>query len=352
MVRQVFDLAMKEYGHARIANTLNAQGIPAPRGGAWCKTGIARILANIAYTGVQASGAWQKKPGTKTFTLNLSNLRAIIVPNAHEAIIPQSVWDAIHGRPRNPTTATPRMLTGILKVNGDSVTGDDCHGRAFYRVRGKKGRPWLPVAEAEAVVWESLQRVLTDPAVIEACLTDQADRGHRQDVMARVALGEAQLGKLRGRRDRLVEMRLDQELTKEEFQRRDQELGEAVAAIEVSLDQLRGELATTDPDRVRKAVAAARIALAPARLLGPEEQRQLLRSVVHSIEAKAVRESRKQTKDSGGRYKGGQFAHWRLTDLAFRFGPAAGDGGSGQALSPCGEAPGAESRGGSLVTSS
>jgi site-specific DNA recombinase len=79
IVKQIYDWYIKGWGRIKIARTLIDWGVPANRGGDWQEKIIGDILKNPTYT-----GAIHYKP---------KKGKQIIVPNVHEAIIPQETFD-------------------------------------------------------------------------------------------------------------------------------------------------------------------------------------------------------------------------------------------------------------------
>ena len=56
MVRRIFDLTLQGKTSLNILKTLNAEGIPSPKGKQWRKTTIHKVLTNEAYTGALVWG--------------------------------------------------------------------------------------------------------------------------------------------------------------------------------------------------------------------------------------------------------------------------------------------------------
>jgi DNA invertase Pin-like site-specific DNA recombinase len=113
-VRLIFSLAMDGNNPSKIAQILNAQGIPTPSeykkkhgiiGGwktanpdftFWCNSLVGRILNDIRYTGSAVHNMVKtKKPGAKS-CLKRPKDEWIIVPNAHEPIVSKSEFDKAH----------------------------------------------------------------------------------------------------------------------------------------------------------------------------------------------------------------------------------------------------------------
>ena len=60
VARRIFDMALSGASVLEIAKTLNAEGIPSPRGKKWLKTTIHKMLVNESYTGTLVWGLTDK----------------------------------------------------------------------------------------------------------------------------------------------------------------------------------------------------------------------------------------------------------------------------------------------------
>ncbi|MGH7242390.1 MAG: recombinase family protein [Phycisphaerales bacterium] len=336
LVRRIFELAAAGCGTRGIAAILNKDGAVSPQGRKWGKTTIQRVLSNVAYLGVQASGVWRKSQNSRFFRLEPAHPQAIKVENAHEAVVPKALWQAVHGRIRPPCTRYPRLLTGLLRLNGSPAQGDTSRGKQFYRSRDERNAPWLLVPETEHLVWKSLQGILTRPEVIEACLNENGSRERETQIREQLEAAETNLIKHEGRRDRLLTMRIDGEIGKEEFQAKNGEIAAAIQGAQQAIVRLRTQAESMDPNRVRRAVAAARVAMAPETKLDAVGQRKLLASVLVGINANAVRIPTRQAKDPAGRFRPGAVDRWRIKEISFTFaGRERGVGNSATTSQDC-----------------
>ncbi|MCL2227992.1 MAG: recombinase family protein [Oscillospiraceae bacterium] len=113
-VRLIFSLAMDGNGPSKIAQLLNAQGVPTPSeykkkhgiiGGwkqadpdftYWCNALVSRLLNEIRYTGVSVHNVHKiKEPGKKN-CIRRPKEEWITVPDAHDAIVTKDEFDKAH----------------------------------------------------------------------------------------------------------------------------------------------------------------------------------------------------------------------------------------------------------------
>lgn len=346
VVRRLFALAAKGLGDAAVATELNRAGMAASRGGLWGKTSVRRALQNPAYVGIAASGVWKRVPGTRRFRLDLSNDGAVVKENAHEAIIDRETWDAVHGRPRRPRTGKPRLLTGMLRINGEPASGDSDHGTRFYRaVRGKRGLPWIAADIADAEVWDWFVRHATSPEQV-ARFMEQASSPKEQAVLAQEAeyLAE-QIAKHERRLERLVDMRADGEISKEAFAAKTAEARGAAEGLRAELAGIRAKQVSADGSHAERVVRAVQTLLAGRTRLTTEQKRAVLASIVRRVDLTVEPTGARQGKAEGGRFAAGRVARWAVRGVAFQLALPAGGWGQDAARANVGQ-PAANGAGG------
>lgn len=129
VVRLIFDLASKGVWASKIKDYLNKNNIPAPKGGKWDDSGIARVLRNEMYKG---DLVLQKtvKDSRRISHPNRGEQDQWYIKHDHEAIVPPALWDEVQevlakrrehlDTPLPPAPAEPRSsrthypLTGKL----------------------------------------------------------------------------------------------------------------------------------------------------------------------------------------------------------------------------------------------
>jgi len=159
------------WSYNRIANDLNARGVPAPAGGRWLPAAVADVLANEVYTGVAVWGL-------------VRNARA-----AHPAIVPADLFRRVQLVRENRTslalwTPNPQLLSGLSKCGhcGWACSYSHKHGPYTYMrcVRHAQQRDqcisntWrVPVVEG--YVLTEVKAALRDPVAWEKARRQSAD---------------------------------------------------------------------------------------------------------------------------------------------------------------------------------
>lgn len=318
VVRRIFDLACEGRAIRAIAAMLTAEGVPSPRGGKWGKTTVLRVLTNPAYRGCHVTGGWVAEPGSRTFRFNLDHPGAVVVEGAHEPIVRREVWEAAQAVQPAPCTARPRMLTGLMTINGFPATGDSERGRAFYRPpRGVHGGPWLPADTADSVVWASFIRAISEPEFLEELISEAKARQANGDPAAERARLTGQLTKLEARLTRLVDMRADGEIDGPEFRKRSEQAREQIRISKNQLAVVAQMEAQKDGQWVRQMFAAAKLLVSSERALSLEERRGVLLRAVRHVDVKAVRNPQNQGKDQHGRYLKVERTAWQIESVSF-----------------------------------
>lgn len=132
-VRRIFELYLQGMGMQTIANILNSEGVPRPRGsGKWYQATIGYILSNERYRG---DAVLQKKYTTDTLPfkrcVNHGERVKYYIENANPVIISQAIYDkaqAMRNRKKCsiPRSSPPYALSRMLLCS-------DC-GRIFRRL--------------------------------------------------------------------------------------------------------------------------------------------------------------------------------------------------------------------------
>ena len=317
-VRRIFKLASEGLSGRAIADTLTEEGIASPRGGAWGKTTIVRMLKNPAYRGCHVSCGWVAQPGSRTFRFSQDHPGAIVVEGAHDPIVSSADWDAAQQRPSAPRTVRPRMLTGLMTVNGMKATGDTERGRAFYRPpRGTRGGPWIPADVADMAVWDSFVRAISEPEFLERLVAKARSQAARGSVDAERERLVASIPKLEAKLGRLVDLRVDGDITKEEFRERSRLARDQIDGAKRRLVVLDERIAQSDGAWVRQMFAAARLLVSSRRSLSTEERRRVLMQATRSVHVRARKSPARQGKDARGRYLRVDRPAWQIESVTF-----------------------------------
>ncbi|GLW63528.1 site-specific recombinase [Actinomadura rubrobrunea] len=175
VVERVFTATVEGLGARRVAAALNAEGIPAPRGGQWTSRTIATIINNPAYMGHQT-----RREGPRTVSVLDDAGSPVLCVAPGEQLIPAELWHAANRAARSRafiSTGKAALLTGRLVCDG--CGGPMSSGGTGYRCsRHSKGRPCPAPATAqmnaldEYVLWRASNAVAAlDP-------DDPEDRDH------------------------------------------------------------------------------------------------------------------------------------------------------------------------------
>ena len=318
VVRKIFDLCHSRglSSHA-IAVELNRLGIPSSRGSKWGKTAIDNLLNNPAHIGTSAANVWVRIGKSRTFRLDLKNPGATIIENAHKPIIEREVWEAVQNRPKSATTAVPRMLTGLLFVNGHPFGGDSNRpGNKCYRSpRGQAGLPWLDAETVDGEVWQAFVSLATGPEFVESLLRANENPRARELAAMEVEYLREQIGKRERRLNRLVEMRADGEITKEQFAEKSGNETKELEGLRRELTIQQGKAAAVDPSQPARIVKAVQTLLAGRTRLTSDQRRLILRTIVRRVDIEAERTGILQRRVEGGRLASGRFPQWRIAKI-------------------------------------
>lgn len=325
IVRRIFEMIANGLSDRSIIACLNAESVPAPRGRSWGRTTIRRILQNPVYVGTHASNVWLTENGSRSFRFQPRNPNAIIVENAHQAIVTRELWNTVHDRPRCPRTAKPHVLTGLLWVDGVRVSGDAIRGRPYYCDRNReRGRAWLPVSETDQLIWQAFVSISNSPHLIDALFAAAKGRQPRKQLESQVKRLAKQREKLADRLQRLVDMRADGEISKTMFMERSDSTRNQLAQVESQLRAARIEQLPQDEGVAERVVKAVQTLVSGDSCLTKDQQRRALQSIVRRIDATAMKQDSYLIRDRYGRVTGTTGQRWQVKDVAFHLAiPAA-----------------------------
>lgn len=313
VVRQIWEMAAKGLGTKTIAERLNSEAIPSPRGGRWQKTTIARILANPVYLGTHASRVWIAEEGSRTFRLSVNNPRAIVVPNAHEAIVPPDLARAVKSRTRPLPTKRPRLLTGMLTINGVKAHADSDSHQAFYTTSGATHNgAWLKSAIIDEMVWQSFVAAVLSPKLVTALIKAAETPNRRESAAVIVNRLKSEIARAQARLDTLIDMRANGEISRDIFRSKTLEMEQIIKEKRSRLLDLQDMADAGNPDTIRRAIAGVRVLLREPLRLTLEERRTILKSVLNRVDLKAVHDPQPFKRDSTGRITGSGGPAWKI----------------------------------------
>ncbi len=153
VIRRIFEMYLEGNGHKAIVHQLNSQGAVSPLGKGWDTGSINYILRNETYLGKRIYGKTKKikqENGKYTFR-GIPREKWVFKENAHEAIIPQDLWDKVQARRQEvgyagkynlakPRSAyTKYLLTGMIQCA-------ECGARFVGNVNYGSKVPWAKTA--------------------------------------------------------------------------------------------------------------------------------------------------------------------------------------------------------------
>ena len=168
-----------------ICNHLNAQGIPAPRGGLWGTGTMINMLRNITYLGYSQVG----KKSTSAFPRHRRQRELVQNPNAHPAIVPEELFNRVQElMPKKPRAqrepprshASPNPISDRVKCSNQGhklanmVVANSKNGRKKLTCAVKKrsgvvycDNPDVELDDFLTTLGASLKGRLSEPSIIQ-----------------------------------------------------------------------------------------------------------------------------------------------------------------------------------------
>jgi site-specific DNA recombinase len=252
-----------------VAKRLSDSRLPTPRGKPrWTVTSVRNILRNPAYTGTAYWGKTRSTPARRRQSAlrpvgsGLSGQPAppeewspIPVP----AIVSQATFEAAqtrlrqnHQGARRNHTSADYLLRGLVSCGQCQLacTGRATHpGYQYYLCRGRteplriaQGERctarYIPARALDALVWQDLCQVLTEPALITQAL-DRARSGQwlPQTLHARRQTLQTAFAQLERQQTRLLDVYVAGIIEQPEFTRKHQELAQTAQSLTLQLRQ-------------------------------------------------------------------------------------------------------------------
>lgn len=249
VVKRIFELAATGVGQVRIALTLNKEGVPCPSEykklmgekyhnskkldttNYWTYATIHRMLSNEMYIGnmVQRRSVRPTMHG-KAQKLDKDNW--VIVPNTHEPIISQELWDAVQAQMSKNTRsldfeANVGLFAGFLKC-GDcgrsmvKVRWDDRihYSCGSYRRYGSSvcTKHYIPQKALEEIILQDLNRIIGAVGDLKSLAEEGRDEDtSKQRVLNEQKRLEGALERIRHIKKSTYEDYRDGLLTRDEF---------------------------------------------------------------------------------------------------------------------------------------
>lgn len=238
-----------------LAQKLLSDAIPPPRvKGRWNVTTLRGILTNPVYTGEVFAGRIQTAPRrlqAREEWIPVASIPTIVSQESFDRVQAKLAQNRQFARRNN--TAHPYLLRALVSCG---VCGLSCLGRClpaghrYYCCRGKlspvnshRDTPcpsrFIPASQVEALVWEDLRQLLTDPEAIRHAL-ERAHGGHwlpqelraRRETLRRGQVSVAQ------QIERLTEVYLAGVVGLDEYRRRRGDLEQRQQALAAQEQQL------------------------------------------------------------------------------------------------------------------
>jgi site-specific DNA recombinase len=202
VVRRIFDLYLNGLSMRRIVFQLTKEGVPtkldrspipgrkASSAGTWRTSAVHGVLSNETYVGTMHWNKYQHGADRPPMPRDRADWLTIPVP----AIVTQDIFDAARDkRARNKSLSLRNRRYEYLFLGGRLRCGR-CHlgmigypnkGKLYYRCasayRHHPDEPFcrgsVRVVDIEPPVWQAIERVLSDPAIIMAELDHREHQG-------------------------------------------------------------------------------------------------------------------------------------------------------------------------------
>ena len=285
-VRRLFDFYLEGKGYADIARTLEAEGVPSPKGGGlWCHYTVRKILFNPVYTGLIRSGGklWE---------------------GSHEPIIDRETWDKAvalreakartHKRGRSPV-GKHLFRKGFLKcgICGEPMSPLTYRERPhptdqIYRCLGRKRHSHtcdmstVYRSDLDGAVYAYFRDLGGDA---ESTRQQLATARELELFMERELLRSAEegVGAAKGRLERVKRDYLSGQLSAAEWQELRAELEPALASAQAEAERLRGEIKETENESTHSKLSTELLGLLS------KIRAEIAKEVVDSKEAAAIR---------------------------------------------------------------
>ena len=251
VVRMIFELYANEHlGLRKISFRLLEHGVTSSQGNLFNTTTIKNILRNPKYKGWYCANKSKSIDYKTKKSVQLDESEWICYPDPSiPAIVSEELWDRANAQLKQRGGSYKQsgaVCTGTYSYSGKLVCGE--HGTAFhrqalktktgtreywqckvYRAQGLAGcsAPQLRTEELDGIMADIFYDLYQDKSrfVAQTLELIQSVELPQEDHTREIAL-------LRRKKEKLLELSLDDIITKQEFQRRNEELNVQLAALE------------------------------------------------------------------------------------------------------------------------
>lgn len=144
IVKGIFADYLSGMGYNAIAKKLNDKGIRTRRGKSWGQSSIQKMLHNVTYTGtLLLQKTYSENHLTKRKMKNEGQLPMYRVENSHEAIIPQSVFEAVQAESTKRALRHHKVGRGLTRYPFTGMLECACCRKNYRRKVTNGGPVWI-----------------------------------------------------------------------------------------------------------------------------------------------------------------------------------------------------------------
>ena len=247
-VRMIFELYANEHlGLRKISFRLLEHGITSSRGNAFNTTTIKNMILNPKYKGWYCANKYKSLDYKTKQCAKLDESEWVMYPDPGiPAIVSEALWDRANAQLKQRGESfrqSGAVCTGAYPYSGKIICGE--HGTSFHRHKPGTHETWqckvyrvqgLAACCAPSLRTEALDKIMAGlfneiypdkrGLISQTLELVQSAAPPREDHTKEIAL-------LRRKKEKLLELSLDDIVTKQEFQRRNEELNTQIAALEI-----------------------------------------------------------------------------------------------------------------------
>jgi len=268
VVRRIFDLyANRQMGIRRISQTLLDEGFTSRKGGPFNVLTIRHILCNPKYKGWYCAGKSQTVDYRSKRKIFLDEDEWVTYPDPSiPAIVSEELWDRANTLYKRRSKQMMSHQSGATFHNRYPYSGKiicEEHGTSFHRqvlksakgnqevwqcrVYRDKGRaacsaPQLRTVELDQIMADIFNQLAQNKeAIIDAVVAVLQSVPDEHDYTQDIRRIEEELSSLRAKKDRLLEMSIEDAISTAEFKQRNDGFNQQAQALEERLEALQAE---------------------------------------------------------------------------------------------------------------
>lgn len=230
LIKKAYELiAFKNRTLSEVADYISNVGLTSRDGGEISKGVLWKIITNPFYYGLFR---WDNK----------------LIKGEHDAIVSQEVWqranDIVSGKTAHRSKTHYYPYRGFIFCGecGRKITAENQKNHTYYRCSKSKGvgscyQPYLRREELEGQFEDLFKKIKLDRERSEMVKTDLIE-AHEQEIQFRdtaIRSINAKIATLRSKKDRLLDLRLDNEITKEDHDIKKASLENEIQDLEIEL---------------------------------------------------------------------------------------------------------------------